>query len=209
MQDKLPSILRIAALALVAGTVLSGTYQASQDKILENERRQLEQSLRTTLRRIPDAGNLELTEFRLPAELAAAHAPAFALHSGSRIEAIIFSTLAPQGYAGPIRLLVAIDREGRLAGVEVTSHRETPGLGDAIERTRTAWLDQFDGTSLREPRGWAVQPDGGEFDAITGATITARAVVDAMHHLLLDLEAHHNQLFNQPITGNAHGDPAP
>ena len=100
--------------------------------------------------------------------------------------AVIISAVAPDGYAGDISLLVAIDNSGKLIGVRVAKHRETPGLGDAIELKRSDWILNFNGKSLDNPgkKNWRVKRDGGVFDQFTGATITPRAVVKAVYKAL-------------------------
>ena len=84
-----------------------------------------------------------------------------------------------EGYSGDIKILVSIDMAGNIIEVRVTSHQETPGLGDKIEITRSPWISQFSGRSLSNTTDveWALIPDGGAFDSFTGATITPRAVV--------------------------------
>lgn len=111
--------------------------------------------------------------------------------------AVVLSGVAPAGYSGDIVLLVAINADGTLAGVRVTKHRETPGLGDAIDAYRSDWIRSFDGRSLQSPSssGWRVRKDGGEFDQFTGATITPRAVVDAVHKVLLFYANNERRLF--------------
>jgi electron transport complex protein RnfG len=96
-----------------------------------------------------------------------------------RVQAAAFEVVG-RGYAGDIVLLIGVDRDGRVLGVRVLRHRETPGLGDKIEIGRHPWIDSFRGRTL-ERGGWAVRKDGGEFDAFAGATITPRAVVRAVH----------------------------
>jgi electron transport complex protein RnfG len=88
-----------------------------------------------------------------------------------------------QGYSGDIRLIMGVGRDGEILGVRVLSHAETPGLGDKIEVEKTGWIRSFDGHSLDNTtsKQWAVKKDGGEFDQFTGATITPRAVVKAVH----------------------------
>ena len=100
--------------------------------------------------------------------------------------AMVIDYTTPQGYSGDIRMLVAIEASGKLLGVRVLEHRETPGLGDDIELARSNWILGFDGLSLQAPtpEQWRVRKDGGHFDAFTGATITPRAVVTAVHHVL-------------------------
>lgn len=116
---------------------------------------------------------------------------------GGRPAGVILAPAAPDGYSGPIRLLVGISAEGVLSGVRVTSHRETPGLGDAIEAQRSDWILGFDGRSIGDPpqARWAVRRDGGDFDQLTGATVTPRAVVKAVRDALLYFSAHRATLF--------------
>lgn len=87
-----------------------------------------------------------------------------------------------KGYSGEIRVLLGIDENGKLLGVRVLKHTETPGLGDKIEVTRTDWITRFTGLSLGNPPDaqWAVKKDGGPFDQFAGATITPRAVVTSI-----------------------------
>lgn len=114
--------------------------------------------------------------------------------------AVILHTVAPDGYRGPIELLVAIDPDGTLIGVQVVRHQETPGLGDAFENRSAGWLDEFSGRSLRDPpqQRWAIRPDGGDFDAFTGATITPRAIVKAVRRTLEFQQVKRELLFTAP-----------
>lgn len=100
--------------------------------------------------------------------------------------AVILEATAPDGYSGDIKLLVAIKADGEIAGVRVLTHKETPGIGDYIDISHSEWIKQFDGQSLvkRNDEAWFVKKDGGQFDFTTGATITPRAVVKAVHKVL-------------------------
>lgn len=115
--------------------------------------------------------------------------------------AAVLHTVAPDGYRGPIEMLVAIGIDGRLIGVQVVRHQETPGLGDAFENRNADWLPRFTGRSLQDPpqQRWAVRADGGEFDAFTGATITPRAIVKAVRRALEFYRAKNDALFAAPI----------
>jgi len=110
--------------------------------------------------------------------------------------AVVLEAVAPDGYAGEIRLLVGIHSDGRIAGVRVTSHHETPGLGDYIEIAKNQWITQFDGHGLADTPAerWKVRKDGGRFEFMAGATITPRAVVKATHKALEYFAAHREQL---------------
>lgn len=114
--------------------------------------------------------------------------------------AAVIRPIAPDGYRGPIELLVAIGQDGRLIGVQVIRHEETPGLGDAFESRDIHWLDRFRGRSLTDPplQRWTVRRDGGDFDAFTGATITPRAIVKAVRNALEYYQRNSKRIFEQP-----------
>jgi len=114
--------------------------------------------------------------------------------------AVLLHAVAPDGYTGALRLLVAVDAQGRLVGVRVLEHRETPGLGDFVEERRTDWIRQFDGRSLEAPppSRWRVRKDGGEFDQYTGATITSRAVTHAVRDAMAYFARHRAELLAAP-----------
>ena len=113
--------------------------------------------------------------------------------------AAVFTTIAPDGYNGNIKLLVAVDIKGTILGVRVVAHKETPGLGDAIELARSDWILRFNGKSLVQmtKKQWRVKRDGGDFDQFTGATITPRAVVKAVKNTLLFYHGHPARMFNK------------
>lgn len=122
-----------------------------------------------------------------------------------RVSAVILPVVARNGYSGDIDLLVGIAADGELSGVRVLSHRETPGLGDRIETRKSDWIEQFAGLSLDglPAEQWAVKPDGGTFDAFTGATITPRAVVGAVRRALEYFAANRATLLDEPAGDNA------
>ncbi|MBT8423076.1 MAG: RnfABCDGE type electron transport complex subunit G [Gammaproteobacteria bacterium] len=128
--------------------------------------------------------------------------PAYPLYRDGNAVGVVLTVIAPDGYVAPLTLLVGIDREGKLTGVRVTEHRETPGLGDQVERNKSDWITTFDGRSLAEtPRtAWALRLDGGEFDHISGATITSRAVVNAVGNALKHYDSSRDQLLTPPAT---------
>ena len=110
--------------------------------------------------------------------------------------AVLMPVVAPDGYTTNIDMIVGIRPDGSIAGVRVVAHRETPGLGDKVDRRKSDWIEGFNGTSLNDPaeEAWAVKKDGGAFDQFTGATITPRAVVNAVHKALTFYAANHEKL---------------
>lgn len=139
---------------------------------------------------------------RLPAPAAAWRA-----RQNGQVTAVILPAVTMDGYSGRIDLLVGIRANGQLAGVRVVNHRETPGLGDKLELAKGDWILSFDGKSLSvpAPRGWAVRKDGGTFDQFVGATITPRAVVQAVHNALRYFEQHRAELLQLNEQEPEHG----
>ena len=116
--------------------------------------------------------------------------------------ALVLEAAAPDGYSGKIRLLIAIAADGTVAGVRVTQHRETPGLGDYIEPKKDKnkerpWITQFNGLSLASvtDREWKVKKDGGRFDSMAGATVTPRAGIKATHKAVKYVAENRDQLY--------------
>lgn len=110
-----------------------------------------------------------------------AHKVYIARQDDKPVSAILEAT-APDGYSGAIQLLVGADFNGTVLGTRVTEHHETPGLGDKIELRLSDWITFFAGKKIdgANDSQWAVKKDGGQFDQFTGATITPRAVVNAV-----------------------------
>ncbi|NIG88028.1 electron transport complex subunit RsxG [Serratia symbiotica] len=104
--------------------------------------------------------------------------------------AAALETIAPDGYSGAIQLLVGADFNGTVLGTRVIEHHETPGLGDKIELRISNWIAFFSGKKIESSgdKHWAVKKDGGMFDQFTGATITPRAVVNAVRRTALYME---------------------
>jgi len=116
--------------------------------------------------------------------------------------AVMLEPVAPDGYAGAIRLLLAIAPDGTILGVRALRHRETPGLGDFIDTRKSDWMQRFTGKSAGNPAAarWRVRKDGGDFDQYTGATITSRAVVGTVDRTLQFFARHRNELLAAPAT---------
>lgn len=114
-------------------------------------------------------------------------------------------TTAPDGYSGAIQMLVGADFNGKVLGVRVVEHHETPGLGDKIELRISNWIESFSGVRLsgKDDKHFAVKKDGGDFDQFTGATITPRAVVNATKRTTLFVETLPGQLASLPTCGDS------
>jgi electron transport complex protein RnfG len=109
-------------------------------------------------------------------------------------------TTAPNGYNGAIDLVVAIDTQNMVLGARVVEHKETPGLGDKVDLRISDWILGFTNIIFEEQRQdrWQVKKDGGQFDQFTGATITPRAVVNAIKNAAIYGQTNMQSLFDLP-----------
>jgi electron transport complex protein RnfG len=130
--------------------------------------------------------------------------------------ALVFEAVAPDGYGGRIRLILAVGADDRMLGVRVIGHKETPGLGDYIDpkkdRNKAApWIRQFDARGFGEVAAadWKVKKDGGRFDARAGATISARAVTNAVRRALQFAAGHRDKLYALPAQSRLEKDGQP
>ena len=186
----------------VAGTTLVAlTEYSTSAAIAENERQVLLRNLYALLPRDRLDNDIAADSVELPAAKLLgtdATTTAYRARLAGEPVAVVFNSIAPNGYSGKIHLLVAVYADGSLAGVRVVKHAETPGLGDGIEVRKSPWILGFDGKSLDNPdtEGWRVKRDGGDFDQFTGATITPRAVVGAVHNTLLYYRHNADKIFD-------------
>jgi len=188
--------------AIIGTGLVAYIFESTEERIAENQRRALLKSLNEL---VPE----ELYDNDIYADIlyvqngellgTDAPVPVYRARKNGWPVAAVLAPVAPDGYNGSIRLLVAIQLNGKLAGVRVIQHRETPGLGDRIEAERSDWVLEFNGKSLFDPQenNWKVKRDGGTFDQFTGATITPRAVVKAVKEALLYYKAYGQTLFEQ------------
>ena len=193
--------------AIIGSGVVGLTYKSTYEKIKHNEQLVLLRELNTILPPSEYDNDLLDDQIELEQDLllgTSAPSKAYLAYKNNKPVAAVLSPIAPNGYSGPIHLLVGIYYDGTVAGVRVVKHRETPGLGDAVEAQRSDWILGFDNKSLQNPtiKNWKVKRDGGVFDQFTGATITPRAVVKAVRSALVYFKEHRKQLFNESEDGS-------
>ena len=200
--------ITLAAIAAICTLLVAATYRVTAERIAANEQAWLERSLEPALSGVFFDGSV--TEYKL--ELDPPHdlpgndtAIIYRVFSESEPVAALFAVTARDGYSGPIRILVGIEVDGTISGVRIVEHRETPGLGDRIHQSRSDWVYQFDGRSLLDPveERWLLEVDGGEFDQITGASVTPRAIIKAIRETLLYFDANRDELFTIPASEQA------
>lgn len=199
--------ITLAAIAGICTALVASTWQLTQDRIAANEQAWLEQSLQPALAGVFFDGGVSESMLVIPAphDLPGNDdAVIYRVYRDDAPVAALFVVTARDGYAGPIRILVGVRYDGAVTGIRIVEHRETPGLGDRIESSRSDWVLQFDGRSLGDPAFdlWAIRRDGGQFDQLTGASVTPRAVIGAIRETLLWFDANRDGLFEAPASGD-------
>jgi len=196
------ALTAVAAVALASAAfyAVHAAYDWSDERIAANERARVVARLNSVLEPALRGRDLTTTLLAITdSELLGSAEPVdvFVLTDRGAPMATVFATVAPHGYNASIDLLIGVAPIGTVTGVRVVRHRETQGLGDAIDITKSDWMLQFDGKALTSPPAelWAIGQDEGEFDAISGATVTSRAVVAAVKNTLLYFERHSDELY--------------
>lgn len=194
--------LVLALFACVSTGVVAVTYMLTKDTIKAQQTAQLQGQLNQVIPTTLHDNELYKDCILLNSQELGSNddMPAYIATVSETPTAIALEAIAPDGYNGTIRLLIGIDLEGTVQGVRVLSHQETPGLGDKIDLRITDWILSFGNKRIEDSNQslWRVRKDGGQFDQFTGATITPRAVVNAVYRA--------GRYFNQnqaSILGNA------
>lgn len=189
----------LGVMSLIGISLVSLVFYLSKAKIADNQRAAVLQNLQQVLPAALYDNDIVNDRLEVMAPQLSNTSPIsiYRARNKGRPVAVVIASVAPDGYNGKIALLVAVKQDGTLAGVRVISHQETPGLGDKIDIGRSAWILSFEQKSLTWPNlsQWAVKRDGGYFDQFSGATITPRAVVNAVKNTLLYYQIHQTELF--------------
>ena len=119
--------------------------------------------------------------------------------SGDEPIGLIFMPVMANGYSGIIELAIGITIDGTLMGVRVNKHKETEGFGSRLHQNNSDWILGFNNRSIRNtPKdAWAVLNDGGDFDQISGATISPRGVINAVKKTLDYYEIYKLELYRK------------
>ena len=192
----------LASFAIGGVLLLAGIQYATSERIANNERAALLREINALVpvERYDNKPTEDVIELNDADSHSSTTMRIYRARAKNQPVAAIYLITTKQGYSGTIKLAVAVNADQSLAGVRILNHKETPGLGDRIETEKSDWILQFAGKSLQNPAltQWAVKKDGGSFDQFTGATITPRAVVNSVKHLLQWAQEHQEQVFKLP-----------
>jgi electron transport complex protein RnfG len=203
--NKIPILIAAGILGAFAVTgvgLVAVTHKLTDERIASNERAAMLSKVQAIvpadqMDNDPLTDRIQVSD---PDLLGDESTDVYRVRSGEQPVAVILNPIVPDGYAGPIKLLVAVLRDGSLGGVRVLAHHETPGLGDRIDEAKSDWIYDFAGKSLGKPplEHWKVKRDGGDFDQFTGATITPRSIVKAVKNTLLFVQGAGDALYAAP-----------
>ncbi|WP_434648714.1 RnfABCDGE type electron transport complex subunit G [Pseudomonas sp. D1-2] len=193
-------IAGVAILVLLGGLAIGATYlvQTGTAGRIEAQRQAI--ANRTLLDILPPDryDNQPMAQPLIAAPVALPRSTLLGAYLATRdaVPSAVLLSSQVQGYEGSIELLIAVDPTGRVLGVKILRQSETPGLGAAIAGWPNAWLQTFEGKSSQVPadESWALKKDHGQFDQLAGATVTSRAVLQAVHDALRYFDGHKTQL---------------
>jgi electron transport complex protein RnfG len=184
--------LLLGGVALLTSAALAFASRATEADIKAAEAADLKQSLAQVL---PGEYENDLLKDTVTLPGKEGEVLVYRGRRAGKVEAVVYRVTG-DGYAGNIVCVIGVSSEGKILGVRVINHKETPGLGDKIEPAKGDWIHSFEGKWLGEPvaEKWAVKKDGGVFDQFAGATITPRGVVNAVKGGLAFFEGNKAQL---------------
>lgn len=167
MSNYIKIILSITIISAICGGILSWTYNKTKDKIAYAEKLDFINSLKVVLpehNNYPDEEVIKIGDKTVYKAMLNGNIVGYAVSASSN-----------KGYSGIIEVLIGVDINGKISGVSVIKHKETPGLGDKI--TESSFLNLF--KLISDYSKIAVKKDGGIIDEFSGATMSPRAVSEA------------------------------
>ncbi|MBF0183241.1 MAG: electron transport complex subunit RsxG [Magnetococcales bacterium] len=181
MPDFLRMGIVLMVVGLVATAILSTIESVTRDPIAEAKRQETLRMLKMVLPEGFDNEPVSDTVLLADKRLNSKEKPVifYRGRKGSTDLGAAYVVTAPDGYSGDIEIMMSVLPAGTIHLVQIVAHKETPGLGDKIMPDKGDWLKKFTGKNSTNIR-WGVKKDGGDFDQFAGATITPRAVVNAV-----------------------------
>lgn len=167
-------LITMLVINVVAAFALAGVYNLTKEPIARANQARKITALSAVLPEFDSVNSMSITMPEVPLPIVFY----YAFRQGDTI-GIAVETHTMSGYSGLIRAMVGFMPDGTIIDVVHLEHKETPGLGDKIEKNKSDWSNLFRGM---HPDTFIlkVRQDGGDVDAITAATITARAYCEAI-----------------------------
>ncbi len=180
MKSTLTMAFRLSLICAIAAFALANVAEITRAPIAAAEARAQREAVEAVL---PSFAQLAIDTLQTKADKPAYY---FSGVTEKAITGTAFTSSSDLGYSGQIEIMVGIDTAGIISGVRILRHAETPGLG--ANYAASELLDEFYKGRAVEGN-WKLSKDGGEIDAVTGATVTGRAIVDAIESGLQNYQA--------------------
>lgn len=169
----------LTCFCLIAGTALAVANKLTEDKIAAAKAAALQEAIKKVA---PEFDNDPSAEQYRAATADGDSLTIYPAKKGGKLVGAAVETNTKKGFGGEIRIMVGFDADQKIVNYSVLEHNETPGLGSKMEE----WFRTDKGKQSvlgRDMKGGAlkVSKDGGEVDAITAATISSRAFLDAIN----------------------------
>jgi electron transport complex protein RnfG len=185
MREILKMIVVLTLFCVGAAGILSQVYNVTKGPIAEAKAEEIRRSIRAVLPAYDNKADEEFIEKKIGVDKKG-NDIIRKIYMGKQEDRLVgraFVVIAPDGYSGNIEIMMGVDPEGKITGIEIIAHAETPGLGAKILKEET-WSGKGSGPGGLVGKTLAnklkVKKDGGEIDQITGATISPRAIVKAV-----------------------------
>ncbi len=185
MREILKMIIVLTLFCVGAAGILSQVYNVTKGPIAEAKAEEERRAIRAVLPEYDNKADEEFIEFKLGIDKRGRDITrkVYLGKQGDKLVGRAFKVTSPDGYSGNIVTMMGVTPEGKITGIEITDHAETPGLGAKIQKEET-WSGKGSGPGGLVGKTLAnnlkVKKDGGEIDQITGATISPRAIVKAV-----------------------------
>lgn len=201
LKQNLTALVPMLVLAVVCFLALTVVYELNRKRI-ETNRRNEQLHLVSEVMQLPHDNDLlsdrieitdkEVFNSSLPVGV-------YRARKNGEPAGLVLMPVMARGYNGLIELAVGIAYNGELTGVRVLNQRETEGLGNRIHQDQSDWIFGFDGHSLENTpaEAWGVKSDGGEFDQLSGATISPRGVIKEVRSTLDYYDLNKNKLYQE------------
>lgn len=194
-------LVPLFVLVLICAGLIRATVELTEDRITDNRQKTVLRVIGDILPGPHDNEPLKETRQIINAATFGSSRPVTVLtiRQGTEIQGFVFMPVIADGYSGPVHLAVGVDRNGTLSGVRVLEQQETTGLGDAADQRNSGWIENFQGRSLDNTPTvrWTVSKEGGDFDQLSGATITSRRVIKSVRNVLDYYHQYKQQLVEQ------------
>lgn len=167
-------VVTLLIVSAVAALALGAVYTVTKEPIALAKKAKLEAAIKAV---VPEFDNLK-TE-KVPMGDGGDTLILYIASKNDEVVGTAIKTYTMKGFSGRIELMVGFLNDGSIDNTAVLMHKETPGLGDKMDKKKSNFSDQFNG---KNPANYKlkVKKDGGSVDAITAATISSRAFCDAV-----------------------------